>query len=866
MSSFSFQGPAWRVLKFGGSSVAAPDAWPCIVDSVGAALAEDRHVLVVVSALAGITDLLTDGVSGDRPIDSATLMAEVRARHARLAEATGADTECISGELAALEQALDAIERHGASPARTAAMLGSGELVSSRLGQAILHGHGLECDWLDSRELLTASPDAGRGARSTWLAAECDAAPDPTLAAELAARARLFIAPGFIARNPAGETVLLGRGGSDVSAALIGTRLGAERVEIHSDVPGLFSADPRRIPAARLLRSIGYREALELAAMGAKALHPRALLPLKKHRIPLWLRQTDRPDIEGTKITPDAREHGAQVKAIVARKQITLVALEGLDMWQRVGFLADVFAVFKSHGLSVDLVSTSEANVTLTLDPGANLTDRATLEALSGDLQRFAQVDINTECASVSLVGLGIRTILHRLGPALEVFEQRRIFQVSQAANDLNLTFVVENRHADRLVQQLHQQIIPGGVGGDAVFGPSWEALFKRAEEADAPAAWWQEKREALVTAIGERDAAYVYDLASIRDAASRLSALPAVDRVLYSMKANPHAAILRTIAAAGLGVECVSLAEARYALAEVPDLQPAGLLFTPNFAPRAEYRDALALGLTVTIDNPWILEHWGADFAGREVFLRLDPGSGLGHHKMVRTAGSNAKFGVPMDELDRVARLARAHDVRIVGLHAHTGSGIMHPDNWHRTLATLGEAARELADVEVIDLGGGLGVPDRQSDLPLDLAALEAGLAALKAELSRPVRIWLEPGRFLVAQAGVLAARVTQVKGKGEMRYVGVATGMNSLIRPALYGAWHEIVNLTRLDEPGQRVYNVVGPICETGDILGLDRLLPECREGDLLLITNAGAYGAAMASRYNLREPAEEIVLDVS
>jgi diaminopimelate decarboxylase/aspartate kinase len=215
------------------------------------------------------------------------------------------------------------------------------------------------------------------------------------------------------------------------------------------------------------------------------------------------------------------------------------------------------------------------------------------------------------------------------------------------------------------------------------------------------------------------------------------------------------------------------------------------------------------------------------------------------------------------MDELERTARLARAHDVRITGLHAHTGSGIMHPDNWHRTLATLGEAARELEDVAIIDLGGGLGVPDRHTDLPLDLAALEAGLAALKSELVRDVRIWLEPGRFLVAQAGVLAARVTQVKGKGDMRYVGVATGMNSLIRPALYGAWHEIVNLTRLEEPGHRVYNVVGPICETGDILGLDRLLPECREGDLLLVTNAGAYGAAMASRYNLRDPAEEILL---
>jgi diaminopimelate decarboxylase/aspartate kinase len=850
------------VLKFGGSSVSEPSNWPRIAAEARAALDQGRHVAIVVSALSGVTDLLEAATTRTEGVDAAILTDEIRTRHARLAEASGVGLdglETLFDELAERLQAIGADR----SDAKTAELLALGERMSSRLGEAILNAAGLACRWLDSRELLCSIDSTRSGGRARYLAAACDVEPDPALARSMARRGRLFILPGFIARNRAGETVLLGRGGSDVSAALIGTLLGAERVEILSDVPGLFSADPRRIPAARLLKNISYREALELAAMGARALHPRALLPLRKYRIPLWLRQTSRPDVEGTKITPEAHEHGAQVKAIVARKRITLISLEGLDMWQQVGFLADVFAVFRDHGLSVDLVSTSESNVTLTLDPGANPTDSVTLDRLAADLGRLAQVDVNTDCASVSLVGLGIRTILHRLGPALEVFEQRRIFQVSQAANDLNLTFVVESRHADRLVQQLHQQIIPGGVGGDQVFGPSWEALFRDDAAVPARPAWWRTRRDELLELMSGRDAAYVYDRASVCKAAQALLALPAVDRVLYSMKANPHPELLRTVASEGLGIECVSLAEARRALAEVPGLTPAELLFTPNFAPRLEYQEALAAGLTVTIDNPWILEHWGADFAGHEVFLRLDPGSGLGHHKMVRTAGSNAKFGVPLGELERVARLARAHEVRIVGLHAHTGSGIMHPDNWHRTLETLGEAARELADVRTIDLGGGLGIPDRESDLPLDLAALGAGIAALRKDLPRPVAIWLEPGRFLVARAGVLIARVTQVKGKAEMRYVGVATGMNSLIRPALYGAWHEIVNLSRLDQPGDRVYNVVGPICETGDILGLDRLLPECREGDLLLIANAGAYGAAMASNYNLRAPAEEVVV---
>ncbi|MBY6203664.1 bifunctional aspartate kinase/diaminopimelate decarboxylase [Halomonas denitrificans] len=859
--------PRWRVLKFGGSSVAEPANWTRIAERIDELAAAGTPCVVVVSALKGVTDRLVQALEAENVSSTDALVDELRNRHLRLAEGFGLDParvgSVIDPELEALSEALDEQARSPA-PAIEARVLATGELLSSRLGALILETLGRPVEWLDSRDLLVAEPASQRAARSNWLAAECAARPDPDTAAGLRERGTSWIAPGFIARNGA-ATVLLGRGGSDVSAALIGTVLEADRVEIFSDVPGLFSADPRRIPAARLLQNISYREAMELAAMGARALHPRALIPLKQHRIPLWLRQTDRPELTGTRITPDAHEHGAQVKAIVQRRGITLVTMEGLDMWQQVGFLADVFDVFRSHGLSVDLVSTSESNVTVTLDPGANPTDAATLERLAADLGRFCSVDVRTDCASVSLVGLGIRTILHRIGPALEVFEQRRIFLVSQASNDLNLSFVVEARHADRLVQQLHQQIIPGGVGGDSVFGPSWEQLVRDETAATARPPWWSVRADELLETLGESDAAYVYALAEVRGAARRLRDLKAVDRVLYSMKANPHPAILRALAGEGLGIECVSMAEADRALEAIDGLTAGDLLLTPNFAPRAEYREALERDVTVTIDNPWILEHWGEDFAGRDVFLRLDPGSGLGHHKMVRTAGSNAKFGVPLNELDRTLRLARAHDITIRGLHAHTGSGILHPDNWERTLETLMSVAMDLPSVEVINLGGGLGVPDRSDELPLDLMALDAGLARIKRGLNRPIEIWLEPGRYLVASAGVLLARVTQLKGKGEVRYVGVATGMNSLIRPALYGAWHEIVNLSRLGEPGQHVFNVVGPICETGDVLGLDRLLPDSREGDVLLIGNAGAYGAAMASRYNLREPAAERVLDV-
>jgi len=852
----------WRVLKFGGSSVTCREHWQQISARVSEALDAGRSVVVVVSALRGITDLLASRAGSLSRDEDAALIEQLRDRHQALIAALALPADTLDQEFKALASLLERAAPD--QPAWRARVAAAGELLSSRLGAAWLASQGLPSAWLDAREVLICQDHPDHSREANYLSASCPAEPRPELRAELDKGPRVRIMPGFMAANARGETVLLGRGGSDTSATVLAALIEAERVEIHSDVPGLFSADPRRIPAARLLKQVSYREAQELAAMGARALHPRSLIPVHRQRIPLWLRQTDRPDIEGTLISPEARDHGAQVKAIVQRRGITLISLEGIDMWQQVGFLADVFAEFKALGLSVDQVSTSESNVTLTLDPGANVAGERLLDTLTTRLEKLCRVEVMTDCATVSLVGLGIRTILHRLGPALEVFEQRRIFQVSQAANDLNLTFVVESRHADRLVQQLHQQVIPGGVGGDSVFGPTWQQLFQREQNQAARPAWWRERAVQLLALMNDRDSAYVYAIDQVREAARRLRAMRSVDRVLYSMKANPHPAILNALVDEGLGIECVSLPEARHALAKVEALRPEDLLLTPNFASREELRQALAAGLRLTIDNAYVLDQWGRDFAGRSIFLRLDPGSGLGHHKMVRTAGSNAKFGIPLNDLERVARTCAAHDIRISGLHAHTGSGILHPDNWQRTLETLGEAARTLPDVSVINLGGGLGVPDRSEDLPLDLSALDAGLARLRHDLVRPIEIWLEPGRYLVSEAGVLLARVNQTKGKGEVRYVGVATGMNSLIRPALYGAWHEIVNLSRLDQPGDHVYNVVGPICETGDVLGLDRLLPESREGDVMLIANTGAYGAAMASRYNLREPAEELVVD--
>jgi diaminopimelate decarboxylase/aspartate kinase len=477
-------------------------------------------------------------------------------------------------------------------------------------------------------------------------------------------------------------------------------------------------------------------------------------------------------------------------------------------------------------------------------------------------LERICRVQIIEKAEVVSLVGQKIRAMLHEIGPALEVFAEQRVHLVSQAASDLNLSFVVDEGQSHRLIKQLHGDLVRPAKG-DTVFGPTWTEL--QAGEAPDIAVrepWWSRKRDELIAIGTEHSSAYVYDLDTVRGACARLRDLVNIDRVFYAMKANSNPVILQAVEQAGLNIECVSPGEIERVLGLFPDIDRRRILFTPNFAPREEYQFALDAGVWVTLDNVYPLRNWGEIFHGHEIFLRLDTGQGRGHHEHVRTAGVHSKFGIPLFELDEARELTNAIGATIVGLHAHTGSGILRPDNWREIAQTLINVATDFPDVRMLDLGGGLGVPEKPGQHALDMLELDSSIAEIK-QAHPNYELWLEPGRYLVAEAGVLLTRVTQIKGKGLVRYVGVSTGMNSLIRPALYGAYHEIENLSRLGAPSEQVVNIVGPICETGDKLGTDRLLPVCQEGDILLIANTGAYGFTMSSRYNLREPAIEVTI---
>jgi len=914
----------WVVLKFGGTSVATAERWRTILDLAAARRAAGMRVLVVVSALSGITDALK-ALCRCAPSGREAACASVVARHRELAvQMQLADVARVEHWLASLRalvfplppgegarlrptgSAVNSISRTEGrapwmararagedldvqaelansepSPRRAApgasrrlsrgerghwwhaAVQAHGELLSSAIGAAFMTANGLPTEWLDARDVLLARELPFLNERARVLSAQVQAEPDVAFAAQMAARGEVFISQGFIARNAEGETVLLGRGGSDTSAAYMGALLRAARVEIWTDVAGMFTADPRQVPGARLLQHLDYDEAQEIATTGAKVLHARCLSPCRRARVPLWIKDTQHPDLDGTVVAPQPAEIAPSIKAISSRRGITLVSMETSGMWQQVGFLADVFALFKKHGLSVDLIGSAETNVTVSLDPTENLLDSDVVAALAADLAKVCRVKVIAPCAAVTLVGRGMRSMLHRLSGVLAEFGRMRVHLISQSSNNLNLTFVVDEGTLDGLLPRLHELLIRAGAlrtDDTTLFGPSWQSLYgKSGTYVRAP--WWRAARGGLLD-LARTTPRYVYNLPTIRERARALRALQSVDRVYYAVKANAHPAILRALAQEGLGFECVSPGELD-AVDAIAEANASPRLFTPNFAPHVDYERALQRGVPVTLDALHPLQHWPDLFAGREIMLRVDLGRGLGHHDKVRTGGADSKFGLPLEHLDAFMELARRHDVRITGLHAHLGSGILDASHWPTVCGQLASIAERVGSVRTLNLGGGLGVPSHPGEAELDIAAVDAALAEVKRTYPQ-YELWLEPGRWLVADAGVLLAHVTQTKRKGTIDYLGCDAGMHVLIRPALYDAWHEIVNLSRLGASADIVYQVVGPICESGDVLGVDRHLPRSEEGDVLLIAQTGAYGESMSSRYNLRALAEPAILE--
>jgi diaminopimelate decarboxylase len=359
----------------------------------------------------------------------------------------------------------------------------------------------------------------------------------------------------------------------------------------------------------------------------------------------------------------------------------------------------------------------------------------------------------------------------------------------------------------------------------------------------------------------------YAYDLAVVR---ARCRALRAAIRTprfqpLFAIKACPVPLVAKAIVDEGFGIDAVSPGEVALALrlGVPPDL----VLYTENNMTDGEQAEAVAAGVLVNTGSLDRLDRLGA--AGvREAAIRINPDFGDGMHEKVCTAGPLTKFGIHHSQMAAAVAISRRHGLRIVGAHMHIGSGFLDAAAFARSCAVIFATARQLPDLRFVDVGGGLGIPYKPEDRPIDLpavgAALDAAFAAFCRDYGRDLELRLEPGRMLVAESGRLLTRVTSVKTTPEgRRFVGCDTGFNHLVRPAMYGSYHRIENLTRPDAPAA-VCDVVGNICESGDIFARDRAVADPRVGDLLALADAGAYGSAMASTYNTRPLPAEVVID--
>lgn len=358
----------------------------------------------------------------------------------------------------------------------------------------------------------------------------------------------------------------------------------------------------------------------------------------------------------------------------------------------------------------------------------------------------------------------------------------------------------------------------------------------------------------------------YVYDASKIISQLKSLkNAFSETDvKIKYAAKALTNISVLKLVKKQGAGVDVVSIQEAQLALGA--GFSPNEIMFTPNCVDFEEIVAGVELGLNINLDNLSVLEKFGKKYGNTvPCCVRLNPHIMAGGNYKISTGHSNSKFGISVYQLPEIMQLATRYQIVINGLHIHTGSEITETDVFLKMAEILFGIARDFPALTFIDFGGGFKVAYKAGDLVTNVYDLGLKLGKAFKEFyqsyGRKLELWIEPGKYLVSEAGYLFVKTNVVKSTPSVTFAGVNSGLNHLIRPMMYEAYHEIINVSN-PTGTQKVYTVVGNICET-DTLGADRKLNEVRDGDILAIKNAGAYGYSMASNYNSRlRPAEVLI----
>lgn len=438
------------VLKFGGTSVRDASWMTRALEICEQQL--DRAPLVVSSAMGKTTDTLIDlGRRANRGTDYANTFDDLVLAHRTavrtLAPGAQTDLDALLRDLAAL---LEGVRRIRELSARTVdALLSFGERMATEIWYRAAIARGYDAVLLDSRKLLRTDSHFGNANLQS------DTTGDLIRAGVTPQPGRLYIAQGFIASDDTGATTTLGRGGSDYTASIYGSALGAEQIQIWTDVDGIMSADPRLVPAARTVPEVGYAEAAELAYFGGTVIHPATILPAVHNRIPIVVGNTADPNRARTVIHDQPQ--GGRIRALTGRTGVTLISVRSSRMLNAYGYLSRIFATFEQHRISVDLLATSEVSVTVSID------DSNPSEAFIDDLSRHGAVEVTRHQAVISLIGARVwrdPALIARVFTTVKAVDRSpEVRMVSLGSSDTNLSLVVEADTFETVVRALHTEL-----------------------------------------------------------------------------------------------------------------------------------------------------------------------------------------------------------------------------------------------------------------------------------------------------------------------------------------------------------------------------------------------------------------------
>lgn len=336
--------------------------------------------------------------------------------------------------------------------------------------------------------------------------------------------------------------------------------------------------------------------------------------------------------------------------------------------------------------------------------------------------------------------------------------------------------------------------------------------------------------------------------------------------RINYACKANTNLAILRILEQEGCCIDAVSIGEVEACLRA--GFNPERIMYTGVNVSTAELKAVAALRVPINIDSFSELERLAMIDPNLPISIRVNPEVGAGHHEKVVTGARSTKFGIPKDRIVEAYAEAVQLGFRPRGLHCHIGAGVQVVEPFVHATEVLVSIAQKIEKelgqrLEFIDIGGGIGIPYHPEDHAMDLDLLAESITSLIKNGTSAKHIVLEPGRYIIADSTVLLTTVVDVKETPDKNFAGVDAGMNTLVRPAFYGSFHHVAVANMFDRPGEVTYDVVGPICESGDHLARERLLPKVEEGDVIAVYDAGAYGFTMASNYNMRPLPREVLV---